>query len=318
MNASDMLDYALGRLESPARDQADHEIASDPALAETLDRLDRALHQLLDDGQEALEPSNGLAQRTVARLVESRRPRRRSFHDLLPVTVPFRWADVAVAAGILLASLLTLLPAVQCSRQRMSQAGCGFNLQQLGISLAQYAVQHRAYPYAPPDHPDAVSGCFAVLLHEEGLLPDLTTLDCPSNGTLHPASKLPSIKSLCEIQHKQPSRIPHLLCCDYAYNISCRNKSGRPGAIPARLSSALPLLADQPPHEGFRILEGNSPNHAARGQNILYSDGHVHWHFTRCVGPDDADLFLNADQKPEPGANLHDAVLVPGYFPFVR
>jgi len=38
MNASDMLDYALGKLEGPARDQADAEAARDPQLAETLDR----------------------------------------------------------------------------------------------------------------------------------------------------------------------------------------------------------------------------------------------------------------------------------------
>ena len=41
MNATDMLDYALGRLEGPERDQAEREIADDPALAEILDRLGR-------------------------------------------------------------------------------------------------------------------------------------------------------------------------------------------------------------------------------------------------------------------------------------
>ena len=49
MNANDMLDYALGQLDPAAREQADREIAADPGQAERLDRLSRALGQLLDE-----------------------------------------------------------------------------------------------------------------------------------------------------------------------------------------------------------------------------------------------------------------------------
>ena len=55
-----------------------------------------------------------LASRTLAFVSEKRR--RRSILDFVPVTVPFRWADAAVAACILLAGLLTLLPAIQPPR----------------------------------------------------------------------------------------------------------------------------------------------------------------------------------------------------------
>jgi hypothetical protein len=320
MNASDMLDYALGRLEGPDRDQAEREIADDPALAEALDRLGRAMHQLLDDGdaKATLEPPEGLALQTIAQVDEARRMRRRTMLDFMPASVPFRWTDLAVAAGILLASLLTLVPAVRCSKMRMDQAGCGLNLRQLGVSLAQYAIQHHHFPYAPPDHPDAASGCFAILLRDQGLLTDPATLDCPCNGMHARAAGLPSVNTLCELQHKSPGCVSRVLHCDYAYNLGCRDGSGHPRAIPARLSTSLPLLADQPPHEGFRILEGNSPNHGERGQNVLYSDGHVRWHSTRYVGPQDDDLFLNARHRPEPGDSIQDAVLVPSHFPFAR
>src|SRR3954453_17820275 len=193
MNANDMLDYALGQLDGAAREQADRELAADPGQAEKLDRLSRALGQLLDDGQ-TFEPPPDLAARTLAFVAENRR-KRRSLLDYTPVTVPFRWADVAVAAGILLAGLLTLLPAIQRSKERMNQAACVFNLQQLGLGLAQYGHQHRIYPYEPPNCPQAAAGTFAAALHDSGLMDDLSILDCPCNGPCQPLS-LPDLKAL--------------------------------------------------------------------------------------------------------------------------
>src|SRR5947207_3115330 len=83
--------------------------AGAPAAARSVDRLGRALHALLDDG-ESFEPPAGLARRTTRLVAESAR-RRRTILDFVPVVVPFRPADIAVAAGIFLAGLLTLLPA---------------------------------------------------------------------------------------------------------------------------------------------------------------------------------------------------------------
>jgi hypothetical protein len=51
MNSSDLLDYALGRLDGATRSRIEHRIARDPALAEQVTRLSRNLHRLLDDGR---------------------------------------------------------------------------------------------------------------------------------------------------------------------------------------------------------------------------------------------------------------------------
>src|SRR6185437_17042377 len=87
---------------------------------------------------------------------------------ILPMRVPFRWADFAVAAGIFVAGVLTLLPAIQRSRERMNQAGCVFNLQQLGNSFGQYATLNRLMPYPPSSRADAPAGSFAAMLHDAG------------------------------------------------------------------------------------------------------------------------------------------------------
>jgi len=79
---------------------------------------------------------------------------------------------------------------------------------------------------------------------------------------------------------------------------------------------AVPVVADAPSHENFvRILDGNSPNHARRGQNVLYSDGAVRFHPTRRVSPIDSDLYLNNRHQLRPGLDVRDAVLVPSYSP---
>jgi prepilin-type processing-associated H-X9-DG protein len=313
MNADDMLDYALGQLEGPPLERAEHESAGDPNLAESLARLGRAVNRLLDDGR-SIEAPLDLAQRTLSFVAE--RSRRRTILDFVPSRLPFRWADFAVAAGIFVASLLTLLPALQRAKGRMEQAGCVFNLQQLGLSLAQYAALHGHYPYAPPGQPNAITGTFAATLHDAGLLHDLSTLDCPSNGAHHRNEPLPRVTALPALRAGDPDEYSKLLCWDYAYHAGYRRETGQPGPVPALLATQVPLLADEPAHDDSRVLEGNSPNHGFRGQNVLFSDGHVGWFIGRRVSPTDADVFLNAERLPRPGRDVHDAALVPSLCPF--
>lgn len=56
MDPADLLDYALGKLEGPRREQIERRIARDPALAERMARLMRNLVQLLDDGRGGHPP----------------------------------------------------------------------------------------------------------------------------------------------------------------------------------------------------------------------------------------------------------------------
>ena len=319
MNADLMLDYALGQLDDPARRQAETEFANDPESARAADRLTRALHALLDDGR-AFEPPAGLGRRTSRFVVEEAR-RRRSILDFIPVIVPFRPADVAVAAGIFIAGLLTLLPAVQRSRERMDVAGCTYNLQQLGRALWQYGSRHQHYPFGPEHDPAAPTGSYVALLNDSGLLTeaDLCSLDCPCVGPqrIHARKSLPDFRAFCRLAATDPQRARAALGSDYAYNVG-HYQSGRVVPVAAFYSAQVPLLADQPPHDNYRVLRpGNSPNHGGRGQNVLYTDLHVGWHNTRRIAPDDPDMFLNHQNELAPGLDHDDTALLPSMVPFV-
>ena len=222
-----------------------------------------------------------------------------------------------MAAGIFAAGLLTLLPAVQRGKARMDQASCTFNLHQLGFSLSQYSGMHGAYPYVHSSSPAADAGMYAVILHDQQLIPDgCATLDCPGNGRSPLKAPLPDFKQISRERargSKCPACLHHL---DYAYNLGYEHPSGHLGPISSALQSVIPLLADNPAHENGQILEGNSPNHGGSGQNVLYSDGHVRWHPTRQIGPLDDDLYLNNRRQAAPGVNPSDSVLAPGNFRF--
>jgi hypothetical protein len=197
-----------------------------------------------------------------------------------------------------MAGVLTLIPAVNASRNKAAQAGCGFNLQQLGVCLAGYATSHHHYPDVCTKKPGSPVGSYALALKEEGLLRDPRTLHCPCSGECPPMDG-PRI---------DPSHI------DYAYNVGNRaHVQGEAEPIRLGLSNTIPLLADEPPHENQEILPGNSPNHGYRGQNVLFSDLHVEWFPTRRVKLD-RDLFLNDHNRPEPGIGPIDSALVPAVF----
>jgi hypothetical protein len=314
MNAEKMIEHALCKMELADSERADRELGLDPEQRARLECLRRAVHRLVDDGPD-LEPPPELAWRTVSFVARNRR-RPMSLLDQVATRLPFRWADFAVAAGIFIAGTMTLLPAIHRSRERMNQAGCVFNLQQLGNSLAQYASLHPFLPYPPSS--DTHAGMFAVMLHDAGVLDNLAVLDCPCNGRCaHPTKELASFEQVDRIRKTDPIAYRPMLDWDYAYNVGYRHASAGPGPLEVMHASQIPVLADQPDHQDFlTIREGNSPNHGGRGQNVLFGDCSVRWFYTRLVGPYDPDLYFNNNNEARPGVDVSDSVLMPSKIPF--
>lgn len=300
-----MLDYALGQREDLHLAQAEQSLAGDERLAKDLERLERHLGLLLDLGPPP-EPPRSLVARTLAR-VEKRR-RWQAVLDYAPPSRSFRLADAAVAAGIFVAGLLTLLPAVQRSQVAAKTAQCASNLRQLGVALIRYATTHNTFPFTAPDSPAPYAGTFALQLHEKGLLHDPSLLDCPCDGRDGFRGPFPTFAELHRQAAATPRAVPCLMKLDYGYNIGYCNHNG-PCALPADIPGHVPLLADAPPTGPLgQALLGNSPNHWGRGQNVLQADGTVRFLRSRSHGPDD-DIFNNRQLRTAPGLDPDDFVV---------
>jgi hypothetical protein len=319
MNAEETLDHAFGCLEAHEREEFEGRLRSDPVLAERFERLNASIVRLLDDGLTH-DPPAGLAGRTAAFVAQAKtRTPPHPFPEHSTGRSSIRWADVAVAASIFFVGVLTILPLLQYARDRRNHLACALNLHQIGQKLALYASSHQSYPFPARDHMDDPAGIFAVMLHDDGLLPDLAVLDCPYNGVREqPVNQLPRYDDLDTIRRTDPERFRRLVgLSDYAYHVGYRHPTGQVGPLERLHAGAIPLIADKPDHDAeHAVMPGNSPNHGRLGQNVLFSDGGVKWLKSRFVSAQDPDIFLNNDMLPRPGIHAQDSVLLPSHTPF--
>ncbi len=301
MTSSDMLDYTFGLLDEPRRIAFERNLQANPDLAEKVARLGSAVGQLLDDGDD-LEPPVGLASRTVA-LVETRK-RRPQLQDFAPTRVPFRWTDVAVAASVFLAGLLTLTVPIMQSRQRMDQASCANTLRRLGVGLANYASTHGSFPFIPTGEP---AGSYGVILNGTRDIMDPAMLTCPSDLASQKRAPLPDYDRFRKLIKTSPELGRKLVGGHFAYNSGYAEPSGVV-PVPCFAAARVPIAADGPVCDvDGKIQPGNSMNHGGRGQNVLFSDAHVEWRRNRWMSNADPDVFLNADNHPARGVHAGDA-----------
>jgi hypothetical protein len=318
MSAHDLFDEVFGQLDESRREAIELLSSSEAEWGQRRVLFQRAVHQLLQD-HEIHDPPPGLGDRALSLVIEHAQGERSRILDLPPPANRFRWSDFAVAASIFIASLLALVPAMNLQKASMLQLGCMDNLRQVGLALSQYASVHRSYPFVSPECPGSYIGAFGVLLKDNGLLNNPQILNCPCRGRDNLPPGLPHFSQLCEHEDREPGSLKaQMESNDYAYAQGVREPSGQIVAISFPCQDLVPLSADQPPYDfsSRSILDGNSPNHAGRGQNVLYAGGQVKYHRGRRLHGQDQDLYLNEDSRIAPGLHENDAVLTPAVFRF--
>ncbi|MFT3684843.1 MAG: hypothetical protein QM783_07925 [Phycisphaerales bacterium] len=189
-----------------------------------------------------------------------------------------RLADLGAIAALLIVAVSVAWPALSSVRQRAQQAACFGGLGSIGSAIGMYGSDNRSSLPMASDSP-AGSTWWNVGRPEQSNSANLFTLS--RTGFIKPTLMSCSGNSASKACHFDDD-CQDWTCLDqvsYSYqNLFARNRP----TLDA--SSRFVVLADKNPcvvravkRERVIYINENSPNHAGRGQNILFSDGHALW-----------------------------------------
>lgn len=320
-----LLGYLLGALDDGEQEAMEEDLQRDLQLREQLVMLRRRLEPLRQAYGEEDDPPAGLAQRTCAFVTAYA-----ATHDEPSVAVPaallvesaplaaspvglwgtgrqWSWPDLTVVAGIVLAALAIVFPAIQSSRFQSRLLACQDNLRQLGQSLTEYSLRHRGFfPQVPQQGTLAAAGIYAPVLLGNGFLDDKRWLVCPGSKLADDQQfRVPSLEELQTTTGPELAQLRSVMGGSYGYSLGYTEAGQyRPTRNLGR--SHFALMADAPSSSlpGYQSL-----NHGGRGQNVLFEDGHVTFLTTpTAAGPHD-ELFLNDTGIVAPGNHRNDSVI---------
>lgn len=300
-----LIGYLLDALDPSEREIVADRLSRDPQLRRDLELVSRGLETLAaDKGQ--YEPPVGLARRTCQFVAVATK----ATPSPPVVSAPSRWsmADLAVAAGIFLAATLLFWPAMNQSRFAARLAGCQDNLRQLGVALSTYSTHYLGqFPAASITSDLNGAGMYAVILREDGLLPQTHIVICPASPLAERQGVflVPTLQELLQAQAKHLAEMRRMMGGSYGYSLGCIVEGQyQPPRDLRRARQA--LMADAPsPNAPHR----SSLNHGGCGQNVLFEDLHVQY-LTTCKAKGCNDhIFTNDEGLARAGLHELDAVI---------
>lgn len=318
-----LLGYLLAATDEAEREAIEADLQRDPLLRERLARLRARLGPLRDAWTE-YDPPDGLARRTCAYVAACAA---HSETDVQPAAAPvvygepFRaalpagdsaaatwgWPDFSVAAGVLVAALVLIFPAIESSRFTAQVVTCQDHLRQLGQALIGYSRHHQGYfPQLPERGRLAAAGLYAPILLRDGYLDDKRWILCPGSSLAgDPQFRIPSLEELQSAAGSELARLRAMMGGSFGYSLGYTDRGAYRNT--RNLGRAMfALMADAP----SQALPGyQSLNHGGRGQNVLFEDGHVRFLVTPRPSLPGDDFFVNDLGLIAPGNHCNDAVI---------
>ncbi|MEX1223590.1 MAG: hypothetical protein WEA31_03500 [Pirellulales bacterium] len=308
-----LIGYLIGALEPEEHAAVEQALAGDETLRADLRHLDSSLGVLQEThGQnevEALAAPPGLAMRTCERIARRARAAvtpasMTAIPDAAASARGWSMLDYGVAAAVLIAGGMLVLPAISQSRFHSRLLACQDNLRQVGRALEQYS-DSRSGSFPVVNTGDVV-GRYGPELLESSCLEDSRSLICPNSPDYETGwRKLPTQVRLVDPRSPEIAEYREALRPAYGYTVGYVDK-GKHLTRRNERDANYALVADAPSkeHDYARSL-----NHGGCGQNVLFEDGHVRY-LNGCHYGED-HIFKNDLDKIGPGANRNDAVIIP-------
>jgi hypothetical protein len=303
-----LLGYLVGALDNDETDSVQRQLEHDEELRRQLEAIRRCLEPLAAD-RAPFEPPAGLALKTcgyVATHVETTTVR--------AAATASRWsfADLAVAATVLIAASAVFFPAVNQSRLAAQNASCQNNLRAMGMGLAAVGdANGGSLPLINTSGNDAVAGIYGAELREGGYVTDYRAFVCPGSLLAGRQIHWPTRKDLQLATGEALAELQRLVGGSYGYPLGYLEQGQwRPARMRSRPTYA--LMADQP---SLNLANYQSDNHGGKGQNVLFEDGHVRYMRDCRDCPSKDDIFHNELGQLAPGTHVDDSVIGPSDLP---
>jgi prepilin-type processing-associated H-X9-DG protein len=313
-----LLGYLLHALDDDERREVEQKLATDERWGAELADL-RSLLEPLSATYEEFEPPADLAERTCALVHEHATAveaaaeglaRSRHAAQLPPLSAPWSLADLVVAVGVCIVAALLFLPAISNSRYLSRRILCQNNLQQVGVALTRYSDLDGSgyFPAVASFGRRAYAGIYASILLEAGLLTDPDVVVCPASpqATVEQAVRIPTLEEVDETLVNPGLQLQDHAKGMYGYNLGVMVDGKH---LPPRNQGRdfFALMSDEPD-----FFTSSQPNidHAGRGLNVLFEDGHVSFcdmRQARLLYQDDP--FRNRRGIVEVGLDENDAVI---------
>ncbi len=321
----ELLAYLLGDLSPQEKERISERLQNDPIWQRELETLEACLKSQEADSESNSLPAD-LVDRTCSLVKRATHHGSNSLHDSLHkaqaslteshegAVSPRRWslADLTIAAGVLMALGMLLLPAVRESRDAARRLKCQNNLKNLGTALVEYSERYgQGLPHIELGEN---AGSFVLDLAESNLLSRealYELLVCPSSpladavfagsARIH----IPTQQQLDQASPEMLALVRKWMAGSYAFRIGYRDKRGRYRHVEFSNSPNAPMLADAP---SISVAGFQSPNHGCAGQFVVFQDLSVRY-FKQCSPNENTNFFLNDDHQHAAGRHIRDVVL---------
>jgi len=304
-----LLGYLLGALEPDEHERIADEIEQDADLRAEIRKLEACVGHLgLADRPQHMEPPPDLVARTCQLVAAERRP---------PVMRPARepvvgrrrytWADMIVAACVLIVAGTMIFPAISYSKSKSQIAGCANNERLIGNAFHQFSDLQPDGSFPGPELAGnrSAAGVYAPMLMEKQLITTPVTFLCPGAQYRRPTPNFrpPQLDVLDQLVGEMLSKVHREMGGDFGATLGYVHRGQLQRPCNARRATYV-ILADAPSNSqpGRR-----SANHECRGQNVLYEDGRVQFIVNLPDLPDDP--FHNRDGYVAPGLDCDDSVV---------
>jgi type II secretory pathway pseudopilin PulG len=320
----DLLGYVLGALDAQEQRNVQQLIDQNPELEERLLEIKSSLLPL--DLIESAGPRPGLARRTCESVAacQAEFPVSESFetdpgmgasaladNNERTLWIPSTWSmpDFAVAAGLMAILAGILFPTLSYQRYNSRLHACQNNIRQLGSALMQFSDMNCGqFVEIPRSGNLSVVGSVAPILKDRGLIEDDSLFACAGLvSSDDPPVHIPTIETVLQADGEQLAYLQRTMSGHYGYTMGYR--CGDRYYPPKNLGRTnVVLLADMP---SLNLVGRVSQNHAGRGQNCFFEDGHIEFVRGQFYGED--PIFVNDCNMVAPGCRPDDNVIAPSH-----